>query len=57
VVLPGNANKQESPGDPSDWASGYYKTECAKGSAVAGVSRSQVTGGIHGILCCDFANL
>jgi hypothetical protein len=50
-------DNQESPGDPIDWASGYRKTACRKGSAVAGVSRGTVTGGVHAILCCDFAGL
>jgi hypothetical protein len=57
LALPGYNNDQESPGDPNDWAWGYYKTECAKGSAVAGVSRTVATGAVHAILCCDFAGL
>jgi hypothetical protein len=50
-------DNQESPGDPIDWASGYRKTACRKGSAVAGVSRGTVTGGVHAVLCCDFSDL
>ena len=45
---------QESPGNPSDWAYGYYKGECRNGGAVTGISRDVVTGAPHGVLCCDF---
>jgi hypothetical protein len=50
-------DNQESPANPTDWASGYRKTACGKGRAVAGVSRGTVTGGVHAVLCCDFAGL
>jgi hypothetical protein len=57
LVFPGNDNNQESLGDPTDWAPGYFKTECARGRAVAGVSRTVATGAVHAILCCDYAGL
>jgi hypothetical protein len=57
VTLPGSGDNRESPAALSDWAYGYYKAECANGSAVAGVSRDTSTGAIHSILCCDFAVL
>jgi alpha-tubulin suppressor-like RCC1 family protein len=57
LAFPGNNNNQESPGDPQDWAYGYYKAECGKGGAVAGVSRDVVSGAVHAILCCDFSSL
>jgi hypothetical protein len=49
-------NSQEWPGDGTDWAFGYYKGECAQGSAVAGISKF-VHGGVHAILCCDVSVL
>jgi hypothetical protein len=55
-VFSGGDNR-ESPGNPSDWAPGYYKGECAKNSAIAGVSRSVGTGALHAILCCDLSVL
>src|SRR5262249_5895798 len=53
-IFPGYGDHRESPGDPDDWAYGYYKNECSQGSAVAGVSRTFDSGGaVHAILCCD----
>ena len=56
-VVFGAGDNRETPNYPSDWASGYYKGECRQGSAVAGVSRSPLNGGVHAILCCNFGVL
>jgi hypothetical protein len=53
----GTSDNRESFGSSGDWAPGYYKVECRKGSAIAGVSRSVSTGAVHAVLCCDFPGL
>jgi hypothetical protein len=50
-----SSDNRETPNSVSDWAVGYYKAECANGSAITGISRSVATGDVHAVLCCDFS--
>jgi hypothetical protein len=50
-----SSDNRETPNSVGDWAVGYYKAECASGSAITGVSRSVATGDVHAVLCCDFS--
>ena len=37
----------------TDWAYGYYKTECADNEVIKGISRNS-TGAVHRVLCCQY---
>ncbi len=43
----------ESTTTSGDWSPGYYKLECGQGRVISGVSMSNSTTVLHGILCCD----